>query len=64
MPPRKKVKQYQFVWENRHLKTGYITASSLELAEKHVSKRKTDSRIIGFVDNNGYYIAIKARRKK
>jgi len=63
MPPRKKVKQYQFVWENRHLKTGYITASSLELAEKRVSKRKTDARIIGYISNS-FYIAIKPRRKK
>lgn len=63
MPPRKKVRQYQYVWENRHLKTGYVTASSLPLAEKRVSKRKTDSRIIGYI-SDGMYIAIKPRRKK
>lgn len=64
MPPRKKVRQMQFVWENRNLKTGYIKASSLSLAEKRVSKRTTESRIIGYVDGNGFYIGINPRRKK
>ena len=63
MPPRKKVRQMQFVWENRNLKTGYIKASSLSLAEKRVSKRKTDSRIIGYI-SDGLYVPIKPRRKK